>query len=345
MNNQQLIIRPQNCTAPEIGRLLTAYCFGRAEEIERQSVEAHLLECECCWREVRRLEAAVRVLDTDSSLAESLTSSDIAKAFGISGKLDWPLGGHRWHAVAASALYAGLFGVALLGEVAYEFDRYGLKAVAVAVGFFVWMFLASLAGLTTDWRMTLQGSNKGLAASMAILLLAAFTLYAGARFFLPPVPITQTNSLQAYPAQAAYLKDIIYFLILKVIFLLPPFHFILRMQRELQAGRHRMGLELLSGGRLSIAPRGIFFPRFWVLLVFFVVIVSLSIYLHTNLMDHLKPAPYMNLFSNLILTRLLLYYALAGECLFWYSHALNELKRECLAAERVSFQGTDESRR
>ncbi|MFN0086262.1 MAG: hypothetical protein ACKVX9_12815 [Blastocatellia bacterium] len=139
-------------------------------------------------------------------------------------------------------------------------------------------------------------------------------------------------------------KRSIYFFTLVVVFLLPPFHFVLRMQRELQSGRHRMAFELLSGGRLSIAPRGIFFPRFWVLVVFFVVIVIVSIYLHTNLMDHLKPAPYMNLFSNLILTRLLLYYALAGECLFWYSHALNELKRECMAAERVSFKDLDKSR-
>ncbi|MDQ3012577.1 MAG: zf-HC2 domain-containing protein [Acidobacteriota bacterium] len=338
------MIRHRDCIAPEIGNLLTAYCFGRASESERQSVEAHLLECECCWREGRRLDAAVHVLDTDRSLMQSLTPADVAAAFGISGRLDLPFGGHRWHALAAGGLYAALFAIALLGEVAYQFDRYGRRAIAAAVAMFAGMFLASLVGMAADWRLTLKGSNKGLAASMAIFLLAALALYVGASLVLPPEPITQTqSSLQAYTAQAAYLKDIIYFFILKVVFLLPPFHFVLTMQRELQAGRHRLALGLFSGDKLSVTPRGAFFPRFWVLLLFFVVIVSISIFLHTNLMDHLKPAPFMNLFSNLILTRLMLYYALAAECLFWYYRALNELKRECLAAERIQFNGKGES--
>ncbi len=306
-------------------------------------VEAHLLECESCWREVRRLDSAVHVLDTDRSLMQLLTPADVAAAFGISGKLGLPFGGHRWHALTASGLYAALFAVALLGEVAYQFDRYGQRAIAAAAVVFVWMSLASLAGLAADWRLTLRGSNKGLAASMAILLLAALMLFAGACLVLPPEPITESVR-QAYTAQAAYLKDIIYFLILETIFLLPPFHFVLTMQRELQAGRHRLALGLFSGDRMSVTPRGAFFPRFWVLLLFFVVIVSISIFLHTNLMDHLKPAPFMNLFSNLILTRLMLYYALAAECLFWYYRALNELKRECLAAERIRFDGKGESR-
>jgi len=302
-----------------------------------------LLECECCWREVQRLGSAVRVLDTDRSLLQSLTPADVAAAFGISGRLDFPFGGHRWHALIACGLYAALYPIALLGEVAYQFDRYGRAGLAAAAVAFLWIFATSFLGLAVDWRLTIRGSNKGLAASVAIFLLAALVLFAGACLVLPPNPITESVR-QAYTAQAAYLKDIIYFIILKNIFLLPPFHFVLTMQRELQAGRHRLALELFSGGRLSVAPRGTFFPRFWVLLLFFVVIVSISIFLHTNLMDHLKPAPFMNLFSNLILTRLLLYYALAAECLFWYYRSLNELKRECLAAERIRFDNKGESR-
>lgn len=336
MNNPQIIARTPECSAPEINLLLTAYCFGRASESERQSVEAHLLECECCWRETRRLASAIRVLDEDRSLLESLTPADVATVFGISGKLDLPFGGHRWHALTGGGLYAALFAVALPGEVAYQFDRYGRAAMAMAGVAFVWMFAAALAALAADWRLTTKDSNKGLAASMAVLLLAALAIYGGACLILPPEPITRLAQ-QAYTAQAAYLKDIIYFLILEVIFLLPPFHFVLTMQRELQAGRHRMALGLLGGDRLALAPRGAFFPRFWVLLLLFGLIVGISVFLHTNLMDHLKPAPFMNLFSNLILARLALYYALAAECLFWYYRALNELKRECLAAERIRF--------
>lgn len=278
----------------------------------------------------------MRVLDTDRSLAQSLTPAEVAAAFGSSGKFDLPFGGHRWHAWLASALLALLFAIALLGEVAYQFNRYGRAGLITAAVAFGWVCAASLAGLALDWRLTLRGSNKGLAASIGVFLLAAVMLYAGACLVLPPEPITRLT-MQAYTAQAAYLKDIIYFLILEIIFLLPPFHFVLVMQRELQAGRHVATLGLLSGDRFSVAPRGLFFPRFWALMLAFVSIVAISVFLHTHLMDRLKPEPYMNLFSNLVLARLALYYALAAECLFWYYRSLNELKRECLVAERIRF--------
>ncbi len=45
----------------------------------------------------------------------------------------------------------------------------------------------------------------------------------------------------------------------------------------------------------------------------------------------------MNLFTNLLQTRLALYFALGLECVVWYARALNEMKRECLAAERIRF--------
>lgn len=278
----------------------------------------------------------MHVLDTDRSLLQSLTSVDIAQAVGISGKLDLPFGGHRWHALSASLLYAALYAIALLVEVAYQFDRYGRAARMVALAAAGWIFVTSLAGLGADWSLTMRGSNRGLAASVGVFLTAAAILFVASCLFLPAEPITQSVR-QAYTAQAAYLKTIGYFIFLKFIFLLLPFHFVLVMQRELKAGRHRNALALLIGNKLAVSPRGAFFLRLGVLALIFAVIIGISVFLHHNLMDHLRPAPYMNLFSNLILVRLILYYMLAGECLAWYYRSLNELKRECLMAERVWF--------
>lgn len=338
MGSQQIIIRQKDCAEPEINRLLTAYCFGHASESERQSVEAHLLECDHCWHEAQRLEAGVRVLDTDRSVLQTLTPAEIASALGLSGKLNLPFGGHLSHALIASGLYAALYAVGLLGEIAYQFDRYGRASLWVAAAIFTFVFVTSLAGLAVDWKLTRDGSRKGIAASAAIFLGSALLVFAGACLFLPTNPVTEMN-WQTYTAQAAYLKDIVYFLVLLVIFLLPPFHFVLAMQRELQSGRHKSTLSLLTGDKLSLTPRSVYYPRFWVLALILAVIVGVSFFLHHNLMSNLKPGEYMNLFANLIHARLILYHLLATVCLYWYYHALNELKRECVLAERLAEQG------
>ena len=256
MDNQQNILRRKDCLAPEINGLLTPYCFGRASDSERQLVEAHLLECDYCWREARRLDAAVRVLESDRSLLQTLTPAEIASALGLSSKLYSLFGGHWLHALAASGLYAALYAVALLGEIAYQFDRYGRASLWVAVAIFFWVFVTSLTGLAVDWKLTRDGSRKGIAASSAIFLCSALAVFAGACLFLPTNSVTEMN-WQTYTAQAAYLKDIVYFLVLLVIFLLPPFHFVLAMQHELQSGRHKAILSLLTGDKLSLTPRSV----------------------------------------------------------------------------------------
>lgn len=338
MDNQQNIMRQKDCPAPEISRLLTPFCFGRASESEKQLVEAHLLECDCCWRETQRLDAAVRVLDSDRSLLQTLTPAEIASALGLSSKLNSVFGGHLPHVLVASGLYAALYAVALLGEIAYQFDRYGRASLWVAVAIFAFVFVTSLTGLAVDWKLTRDGSRKGIAASVAIFLCSALVVFAGACLFLPTNPVTEMN-WQTYTAQAAYLKDIVYFIVLLAIFLLPPFHFILAMQHELQAGRHKTILSLLTGDKFSLTPRSVYYPRFWVLALTLAVIVGVSVFLHHNLMSNLKPSEYMNLFANLIQARLILYYLLAAECLYWYYQTLNELKRECVLAERLATRG------
>ena len=335
MSGQLILKRRSTCQSPDINQLLTKYCFGRASESELQLVEAHLLECESCWQEAQRLSAAVQVLQTDRSLLQTLTPEEAASAFGLSGKLDWPFGGHRMHALIACGMYAALYAIALLVEVAYQYDQYQRSAIGVAIGAGLWIFLTSLVGLAVEWKLTLAGSNRGLMAATAVFWLAALLLFVAVCFYLPTNPITELTNLQAYPAQAAYLKTIAYFLVLKMIFLLPTFHFVLVMQREMLAGRHRAAFELLTGGQQSVRPRGVTFPKVGILAFLLISVIAISLFLHHNLMSNLKPGFYMNLFSNLILARLILYYLLGAECLYWYYLALNELKRECLIADRL----------
>jgi len=134
-------------------------------------------------------------------------------------------------------------------------------------------------------------------------------------------------------------KDICYFLPLAIIFWLVPFHFVVSMQRELRAGRHRLVLGLLAGHPLGVAPRGTIFIRAWVLALLLAVMAAVGVILRAYLFDHLLPAPYLNLFTNLIEVRSALYFAIGVECFAWYYRSLNELKRECLAVEKIIYSG------
>jgi DNA-binding winged helix-turn-helix (wHTH) protein len=240
--------------------------------------------------------------------------------------------GHLRFVLASGALYGLLYAIALLVEVAYRFDQYGRGALLRAP--MVWLGAGAVAigGLAADWRLTRAGRRGGLMAALALVLLGTGALVAGVWLYLPPVPLTQLD-IQAYTAQAAYLKTVIYFLVLQFFFLLLPFHFVAMMQRELSEGRQAATLDLLTGNRLSVAPRGVAFIRLWVLAGLLALMAIVSLFLHHSLMSHLRPAQFMNLFANLILMRLILYNALGGVGLWWYNQALNELKRDCLMAE------------
>lgn len=329
--------------APELSRLLTSFCFDHASEREQARVRAHLLECDVCWEEAQRLESAVEILRTDRSLLQSLTPPDIAKAFGISSKLELPFGGHLWHALAACGIYAALYAVTLLVEIAYQFDLYARTAIPAAVIVFIWILGTSLAGLAADWKLTERGSARGWLCSFAIFLISALILFTGASVYLPKAAVTEMTT-QAMTAPAAYLKSTIYYLFLILLFLLPSFHFTLTAQRELQADRHRMILGLLAGDKLSVTPRGAAYPRLWFLAGLLVLIVCIALSQHFNLVNHLRQGPHMNLFTNLIQIRLVLYFALGLECVAWYARMLNEIKRECLVAERIWLNNSAKGR-
>lgn len=332
MARETKMVPAGGCAAPEINRLITAYCFGHASEQQRKLVTAHLLECRACWREVQKLEAAVQALDTNRSLMQTITPAELAAAVGISAKLELPFGGHLWHAATSGAMFGLLYAVALLVEIAYDFDRYKRSGMMLAPLLFGWGLAVSLGAMWVDWRLTLRGRQGGLWAAWLMELAGAGLLFAGVCLFLPATPVTRL-SVQAYTAQAAYLKTVCYFVFLQSLFALLPFHFILVMQRELQEGRHRGALSFLTGERMSVAPRGVIPVRFWVLALLLAAIIFVALSLHHNLMNLLLNVPGMNLFANLIMVRLALYCAAGIECLIWLYRSLNELKRECLITQ------------
>jgi len=335
MSDRKLLTSTTGCSSPEISSQLSAYCFEDVPDSERRLFEAHLLDCDLCWSEVHRLGAGVQALRADKELLRTASVTDVSSVLGISAKLDWLMGGHLPHVLLASALYALSCSLMLPIEVAYAFDRFAPVAMKLTPIVFLWVFLTSALAFTLDWKNVLSGHGRGLVASTTTFLVSSAILYVGVWKFLPSFPVTQLR-IQAYTAQAAYLKDILYFLPLAIAFMVVPFHLVVMLQRELQAGRHRLTLALISGERWAVSPAGTFYLSARTLWIFFVVAVLASIPMLAHLLDNLVPGPFMNLFVHLLQIRWALSVALGLECLGWYSRALNEVKRESVAVEMSS---------
>lgn len=322
---------------PALSRLITAYCFGRASEVEHAALEDHLQQCGQCWAEVVRLRAAITILETDRSLLHDLTAQQIAGAFGISGQLMQPFGGHWRLAVMGSATYGLTLAALLFLEIAYRFDVYGKSASVMAI--FVWLGMtgATLLALWLVWRWVTSERAGSLTLGVTAMMGAALLLFGALCQFLPPHPITEA-SIRVYTAQGAYLKGLFWIVPNGLIYLLLPFHFVVCLQRELFAGQHRSVLALLSGEKQSVSPRGAIYPRLWFLLVLLIAMGLGIVPGAATLFDQLQPSPYQNLFTLSYFLRWGLQLALGLGCVIWFYRALNEVKRECLIVARVRQQ-------
>jgi hypothetical protein len=232
-------------------------------------------------------------------------------------------------------MYALLYALSLVFEIAYAFDRYGHSALwGAAIGVLPLVIATSMLALRLDLILTRNSRGTGLFAAIGVFLVATTILLAGTSMYLPNSPITLSDQA-SYPAVVAYLKDVSYYLPLGLLYLVIPFHLVVALQRALQDRQHRMVLALLSGDGRAVAPRGAYFPKPGILGAIMAAIGMLSVVMTTNLFDHLARGPYRTLFMSLVLLRTVIYFLLGLECLIWYGRALSELKRECLAVLKV----------
>lgn len=255
----------------------------------------------------------------------------------IPNALGASFGGHATYILCASAIYAAYFGVALLVEIAYQFDRYGSAGILIAIAISWFIFLSSLLGLSLGSKRSASGRRGGLLVSGATLIVAAAAAFIEACRFLPAEPITLAK-FQTFTAQAAYLKDLCYIVPLGLVYLLTPFHFIVAMEPELRSGEPVLAVNLLTGEKPNASPRGTVFLRIWFLMLFLILMLTYSLIARTHLFDNLREGPYMSLFQSLIHFRIGLFFGLAILCLAWYYRALEELKRDCAIRKLSSKQ-------
>ena len=249
------------------------------------------------------------------------------------------LSGHWRYICLVSGLYALLCAEAVILETAYQYDRYGAKAILGAGIVFCFVLAAFFSAAVVDWRRTAQNRSGGLFLCMTVVYGSIALLQFGLRWVLPTAAITEQVLRQPWSAQSAYLKNVVmYFLPMATLYVLLPFHFVLALQRELAANRHGPVLALLTGERLATAPGAVYLRVGWLAAALFVAAL-LSVVMTQDLFDHLKTSPYKNLFMQLALGRTLLLFGIALLCLLWYSRALNDIKEACLRCDIVRSGG------
>lgn len=284
---------------------------------------------------MQHLSAAVAVLDTDNSLKELVHPPQVASTFGISGQLIESLGGHRLHCLVIAAIYGLLGALCVILEIAYEFDRFAKKGIPFAILAGLWLFGSAWLAFWCDWRLTERGRPHGLKIAFLVFTFGAVACTAAAAYLVLPARSITRLTDTAMPAQIAYTGGLIYHLLVIFIFCLPTFHFILVMQREMLNGRHASVFGLLTQDRSVVPPRGLLFPRLSYLVFMIAVFMLWRGSAYFSLISKLQPVAYHLLFSVIVHLRLLLYFALIVKGVHWYSNMLDEIKRECLLAERI----------
>ncbi len=238
--------------------------------------------------------------------------------------------GHGQFVLLASGLHGLLSGEAVILEIAYQFSRLGRSGLSVALAAFFWTFVTSCLALTVDRRRT-RSKASGMGVIMLMTYGSAMVLQLTLHQFLPSAAVTELTGRQPQSAQAAYLKNIVlYFLPLITAYVLIPYHFVMALQREMQAGEDRSVLALLTAQPRGVVPRSAIYLRVWWLALGLMLAGVVSVFLTQDLFDHLRPSRYMSVFMELALGRCLLFFGLGLLCLVWYAKALNEIKRECI---------------
>jgi transcriptional regulator with XRE-family HTH domain len=203
------------------------------------------------------------------------------------------LSGFDW---TCSLLYSGLYAVSVLLEAAHDYQEGETLEAAGAAAFLV--LPISLGALALDSR---EVSAERLLYALFLFVFAAAAQWFAVRKALPLVTIVKT-SFQAQTAQAAHLKNTVYFLLLVFVFWLPPRHCIEAIRQGVAPGFSPNPLWLaIALGALMLAtmPMG------------------------SRLLENLQPTPRHNLYLSLFWARAFLFFLLSALLVIWYWLALS----------------------
>lgn len=218
-------------------------------------------------------------------------------------------GGHAVYIAVSSLFYGLLFWLALLLEVAYQFDRFGAEALRLGLPTVLWIAATSFFGLALTERLARRRNRAAVFVGLAFFLAGTTLLCLAISFFLPGETITVAR-IQTQPAFAAYLKNsLIYFTPLGVIFILIPFHFVCVRQNVISSSD--VSESFFQSGAINLRPAHLF--GLWLLTIVYSILSTFY------LLDNLAVGQYHSLFVTLVFLRFFVYFSLGLTCLIWYN--------------------------
>jgi len=317
------------CKEPALNARIAELCFNEAEGEDRSALEAHLLVCDECWTEFQRISEAVHVLRSEKTGIEPVMAADLIQLVGLGARLHRRLGGHAFIAGIIAFGFGLMVTLALLVEVAYQWDTYVDWAPYAAVGVGLVSTAVCLISLDLMRRRLIAGHSNSILFALGPIIACAAAVALAVAPFLSADPIVLAK-FQTMTARIGWMKSVGQALQIPLLSLL-PFQFVLAMQYELWSNRIDRVLRVLTHDPMGVTPRGVLFVRPVVAAVIFALFATWWIVGNAHLLENLEPGPYLGLFMALGISRMMVVLITLFIVLIWYLRVLNELKREAIA--------------
>jgi hypothetical protein len=235
-----------------------------------------------------------------------------------------------------TALFALQFLVGVWVELGYSYNRFGHLAWLLCGPAGIVAGVVVLAALSLDAQAVRQGRDDGLLRSVLVstMDIGLLTL---AVVSLLPAEQTIRASFQTRTASAGYLKDVLVVFAPVLVFILPAFHAVLRLQQSLAEGRYEPVLATLAPSRVGVPPRGILYLSPCMLGLVFLVLGLLRLLGANHMLDALAPSPYAQLFTVMTYLNVGLWFGATLWVMWWFWISLTELKREAIALARLTL--------
>lgn len=217
----------------------------------------------------------------------------------------------------SATVYGALYVVSILLE--STFDPAPAPRWAGVSAVFGFVVITAVVALAIDARLAQLGRVTAMPVALAIFLVAATVQWLMARSALSESAVVPLH-FQAHTAQVAHLKNTVYFLVVVILFWLPPFHCVAVLHREGHAG-HTAWVKAMLEHRLLLGPDLICFNTEWLWFAF-LLLVLLALPMAVRLLENLKSDPKLNTYTVLLYLRGILYFLLILVCLIWYSAAI-----------------------
>jgi transcriptional regulator with XRE-family HTH domain len=222
--------------------------------------------------------------------------------------------------ILSSSVYAALYVISLLLESTFQSDQRGIPGASIFV--FCFILFTSTVALTMDAYLVGVGSRQGLLMSLFVFIAAAIGQWMLTRSTLADEAVVPTT-YPSHTAQAAHLKNTMYFLGIVVIYWAPPAHAVAVLQREVHLGRTIRTREL--AGHFVLIGLNMISLNVNFMLVVFAAMVIYALIARVKLLDNLMPARSRNRYVALYYWRVTVYFLLVLGCIGWFADAVAAL--------------------